>query len=110
MKKRVRLPDRQEILDRLSTVDDDPFFTENFYPIIAKYEKRELDATGILIMFVMNIHEFCKDYPSISNDILYNMLPNFADALIDDKKVKKEVKRKYREAIEAIEGNRQEEH
>lgn len=100
---RVTLPkDPQEIVQRLKTRNDENTLVEKLYPIIANSAGRELVAPGIVIMFMLAIHDFMQNgYPPVIERVLILNIPSWIDALIDDKEVAETAKQWLNEAVDS---------
>ena len=98
------LPDVQEIMKRLQSLDmgANEYMAERFYPLIAQEAGRELVAQGIVMMLTLKIYDFtASGYPPVMSNILHMYVPQFIDALVDDKEVAEEAKRFHQEAMDA---------
>ena len=86
--KTINLPsDPQEIIRRLTSVNDEDTLVSRFYPMIAKDAGRQLVAEGVVIMFNLASYDFCQGYPPMISTLIQMQIPRWIDALIDDKEV-----------------------
>jgi len=98
----ITLPDAKEIMNRLTKAYDDAYMAERFYPLIAQEAGHELVAKGIVMMLTLKIHDFvASGYPPVMTGILHMYVPQFIDALVDDKDVAEESKRFHKEAMDS---------
>lgn len=96
----ITLPDAEEIVARLKKAYNDSYMAERFYPLIAQEAGRELVAQGVVLMLSLKIHDFvASGYPPVMTGILHMYVPQFIDALVDDKDVAEEAKRFHQEAM-----------
>lgn len=102
--KKIFLPEKEEILERLKKADDgmSGYFSEKFYPLIAQYGSgRVLTTSGVILMLVQSINDFAKDSPLLAG-VLYDRVPNYIDALIDDKGVAVQAKQEFAIALASV--------
>ena len=102
--KKIFLPEKEEILERLKKVDLEmsEYFSERFYPLIAQNGSgRALTTSGVILMLVQSINEFAKDSPLLAG-VLYDRVPNYIDALVDDKVVAVRAKKEFATALASV--------
>lgn len=98
----ITLPNAQEIVSRLTKAYDDAYMAERFYPLIAQEAGRELVAEGVVMMLALKIHDFvASGYPPVMTGILHMYVPQFIDALVDDKDVAETAKTFHKEAMDS---------
>lgn len=97
----VKLPNREEMLKRLLKVSDESHFQERFYPILLQSAERELVAQGVVMMLTLAIHDYVQGMPPMMAGIVHMYVPQFIDALVDDKQVAEEAKAFHKEATNA---------
>lgn len=100
----VTLPNAQEIVKRLQSLDvgANDYMAERFYPLIAQEAGRELVAQGIVMMLTLKIYDFtASGYPPVMSNILHMYVPQFIDALVDDKEVAEAAKAFHQQAMDA---------
>ncbi len=101
----IILPDKEEIINRLKKVEMGVYnyMTEQFYPLIAQEGGRKLIARDVVIMLTIKIHYFVQScgYLPMMEGVLHMYVPQFIDALIDDKDVADQAKHLHQEAIDA---------
>lgn len=97
----VRMPNREEMLRRLVSVSDESHFQERFYPILLRSADRELVAQGIVMMFALAIHDYTQGMPPMMAGLVYMYVPQFIDALVDDKQIASDAKKFLQEAVDA---------
>ena len=95
--KTFTLPEAKEIVRRLSTVYDDEL-AQALYAYIADRAGRPLFALGIVTMFAQGIDTVSAGYAPVMKNIMQGFIPNWIDALVDDKEVAKEAKDYYEKA------------
>jgi len=100
--KTIVLPDRKEMLKRLVAVSDESHFQERFYPILAQSAGRELVASGVVMMLTLAIHDYTKGMPPMMAGLVHMYVPQFIDALVDDKEVAEQAKVFHKEAMDAV--------
>lgn len=98
--KTFTLPDSKEIVRRLSTVYDDEL-AQALYAYIADRAGRPLFSLGIVTMFAQGIDTVSAGYAPVMKNIMQSYIPNWIDALVDDKEVAKEAKDYYEKANNA---------
>lgn len=76
-----------DVIDRMSTVNDESNLVTDFYPRIARASGTDKNAYGINMVLLLAIHDFATQYPPIVGGILMLEVPRWIDALIDDKEV-----------------------
>jgi len=86
----TRLPDADDMLRRLISVDDNPHKREKFYPIILKNAGRELAGMGVVNMFVFAIHDYTQGMPPFMAVMLFDQIDDYVQALVDDEQAKAE--------------------
>jgi hypothetical protein len=96
--KTVTLPNAEEIVRRLSSVDADPYTIQNFYPLIAQHANQEKNGFGLVVMIELAIHEVTKGMPAIVGKLMSRQLPRFIKALTDDQEVIADAMNMYNEA------------
>lgn len=116
--KAIILPDAEEMSKRLRRIRTDrsfknkkdkffkdkekleDAFEDKFYPIILKEAGKELNSAGVALMFAGAVRDYIKqvyhgekDTASLEAQALFaNRVPQYVDALIDDKTIAAEVK------------------
>ncbi len=100
----VTLPSAEEIMSRLMKMDmgANDYMAERFYPLIAQEAGRELVAQGIVMMLALKIYDFVSSgYPPVMSSILHLYVPQFIDALVDDKEIAEQAKQIHQEVMDA---------
>ncbi|HSX14815.1 MAG TPA: hypothetical protein VLE72_02795 [Candidatus Saccharimonadales bacterium] len=82
--KTIRLPERDDMLQRLTGVMDDPHAVERFYPLILRSAGRELNGMGVVNMVALAIEDYCNGMPPVVKSAVYMNLRRYVTALIDD--------------------------
>ncbi len=57
------LPEHDDMLRRLLSVEDEPHMVERFYPLILKYAGQKRAGGGIVMMFALAIADYTKPLP-----------------------------------------------
>ena len=86
----ITLPNAQGIMERLQKVDmgANEYMAERFYPMVSQEAGHELIAQGVVMMLTLKIHNFMtQGYPPAMEVIMQMYVPQFIDALVDDKEV-----------------------
>lgn len=89
---KTKLPERDDMFRRLVQVADMEDLKENFYPKLIESAGRELVSSGVIIMFVGAIHDYAKIQGGTAGILLYQLLPDYIDAIVDDEEVAKSAK------------------
>ncbi len=91
-KKRITLPEREEMLRRLVAANDEPHYQEGLYPLLLKNAGQQRIAGGVVTMFALAIADYTKDMPGTMRSLVFMSVPDLIDALVDDKEVADEAK------------------
>jgi hypothetical protein len=89
--KRITLPERDEMLRRLTGVIDVDYVTQNFYPLLLKDAGEPKTAAGLALMFQLAIFDYAADKPAPVKRTLNVAVPRFLAALTDDADFQREV-------------------
>ena len=89
---RITLPDHDEMLRRLVSARDNPHYQERFYPLLLQNAGQEKVSMGVVMMFTLAIHDYGQGMPPMVTNLVMRDVPDFIDALIDDKTVAQEAK------------------
>lgn len=84
----TRLPEKEDMLARLISVNDDSHAVEQFYPLILKDAGRELVGSGVVLMLHLAIHDYTEGMPPFMGALIQMSLKGYVEALIDDPEVK----------------------
>ncbi len=90
--KKVRLPNKDEMLAILITVDDAQLLQERFYPLLLELAGRELGAQSLAIGIALATGEYMKGMTSGMPIYIMTLRPALVDGILDDKKFAAEVK------------------
>lgn len=96
----IILPDREEMLRRLVAVNDSSHYQERFYPILLKQAGQERVAEGIVLMLSLAVHEYTAGMHHQMANLLFMEVPDFIDALIDDKEAAEKTKVMWEEVLQ----------
>ena len=83
--RKIALPSKEEMLEKLITVDDNIRVQKEFYPYLLQKAGKEMSPKGYVVMFRIALSEFEKKFSSQERAVLQAETPFFIDALIDDK-------------------------
>ena len=84
----IKLPgDPQEITRRLTAVCNESSVVRKLYPQIASMAGQELNYQGVILTLVLAWSDFSEQYPPPLGAVLWLYVPDWIDALIDDKEV-----------------------
>lgn len=83
-------PDCDDMLVRLKTVIDEPYYSEGFYPFILKYAGDRTNGMGVVVALALAVEDYCHDRQPIIRNLIYMTLHDFVDALIDDAEVRRD--------------------
>lgn len=97
---------REEIIHRLRTVNDDGDMVARLYPGIASYAGQELLPQGIVLMLELAAQDYGQQYPPPMGAIVRLFIPRWIDALIDDKEVAEAAKQFLNEIEEKVKEDR----
>ena len=97
--KTIVLPTREDMLRRLIAVRDNSHYQERFYPILLKAAGQRRVAQGVVMMFTLAIHDYTQGLPPMMANLVYMDVPEFIDALVDDKEVAEEAKTFLEQAL-----------
>jgi hypothetical protein len=96
----ITLPNREEMLKRLLLVDADGYLVEKFYPLLLKDAGRQLVAKGVVMLFIQTLHDYTDGMPPMMWSVMFSRVPDYIDALVDDKEVATEAKAFLQEAMD----------
>ncbi|MFF4188177.1 hypothetical protein ACFYZ9_33780 [Streptomyces sp. NPDC001691] len=83
------LPDHDEIMRRLRSVDDEPNMNQRFYPLIAKKAGATLNGRGIALTMRLAVATYVGGgMPPMMAGLLERLLPAWVEALVDDAAVR----------------------
>lgn len=82
----IVLPDAEEIVKRLAKVYDDEL-AQRLYAKVAQRAGEEKVAEGVVMIFTLSIYDVCQGYPPMIQSLMFNFVPMWIDALLDDKEV-----------------------
>lgn len=97
----ITLPNHEEMLGRLLKISDETHLKEGLYPILLESAGQTRVAGGVVITLALAIHDYTEGLPPAMANLLYKQVPDFIDALIDDKEVAEQAKKFFQEAITA---------
>lgn len=105
--KTVQLPsDPEDIIRRLSSVNDENNIVEKLYPEIASYAGLELLPMGFAMMIMLAAYNFGLQYPPPMGSIVLQFIPLWIDALVDDKEGAETAKQYLKQAEDKAEAQR----
>lgn len=78
------LPDHDELLRRLVSVDDTSHMINGFYPHITKAAGRELTGMGVVMLLHLAVADYTADFPSAMSAVVLLRLEAFTRAVVTD--------------------------
>ena len=89
-----KLPPKEEMLKRLIKVKDDPYARENFYPILTGHANEQQGGIGIVLMlqYAICLAYYGKHPQPLLGAEVNKLMPEFIDALCDDKGIATQAK------------------
>lgn len=91
--KKIIFPDRDEMLRRLLSINDDLDARLKFYPMLLRSAGKEINAIGIVYQLVVAIHDYTSSIDILkSKKEIYEEVIRSIDVLVEDKDVADEVK------------------
>ena len=91
------LPNADEMLRRLRGVDQWPALMNNFYPALLEAAGATLNSHGVVMLLLNGTAVMDQKVDPRVSTPLYGMIPNFIDALVDDKAIASEAKNYWEE-------------
>ena len=88
----ITLPDREEMLQRLLQVNGGNHVRQGLYPILLNHAGQEKVALGIPTMFALAISAYSSGMPTVMAGMVWDYVPAWIDALVDDQEVAAEAK------------------
>jgi len=88
----ITLPDREEMLRRLRTVSANSDLSKRFYPILLQHAEQNRVVVGIVMMFSVAVNDYTTGMPTGVEMAVWNYVPAWIDALVDDQDVAAEAK------------------
>ncbi|MEU4506788.1 hypothetical protein [Streptomyces sp. NPDC024089] len=86
----ITLPDHDELLRRLKSVDDSPEKIAKFYPAITDRAGSTLNGTGIAVTLALGAKKYLDGQPQIVSAVVMRELPEYVCAIVDDPRVRQE--------------------
>src|SRR5580704_11333102 len=83
---RIVMPDAQEMLRRLSGVDDGPELVSKLYPLIARCAGERKAGAGVAYVVLLAVSEFAAGRPGVQAST-QGRTREFVASLIEDKEV-----------------------
>jgi hypothetical protein len=81
------LPDRAELLRRVTAVDNDPHIVEKFYPHILEHASQEKTGLGVALALALAAANYTADLPEVLGRVIEVRLPSYVRAIVDDPQV-----------------------
>jgi hypothetical protein len=79
----VLLPSKKEMLSRLLKANDDPRYSELYYPRLLRHAGKECSPKGVVLILQLEILKLPYEFQTIMNELTAR-LDNFIDALVED--------------------------
>jgi len=80
----VTLPERDDMLARLTAVIDVPHTVRGFYPLLLEHAGQAKTPEGVALMFLLAVGDYATTQPVASQRTLYIALPLMVAAIVDD--------------------------
>ena len=96
--KTFSLPPKEEMLQRLLKVSDNPYTKDKFYPLLTKHGGEQKTAMGVVLMLELAIRDYTQGM-AVTVKLLGMHIPHFIDALCPAEEFAKEVKAIYKQAM-----------
>jgi len=99
--KRITLPGREEMLERLSKVCDVDHTRQKFFPKLLQHAGEEKVAQGVVMLLALAIHDYTDGMPPMMASLMYMSAPQYIDALVTDPEVAEAAKAFLNEVLTA---------
>lgn len=101
MEKTIVMPSKEEMMTRLKLVHSEKHVVERLYPEFLNLAEAKATGSGVVLSLSLSIGDYCKGLGNASmvEDILFQYIPNWIIALIDDKEVLKEAQDFWNSAL-----------
>jgi hypothetical protein len=86
----ITLPDRDDMLARLTSVMDDPHMTRGLYPKLLEQAGTQKTPRGVALMWALAVHDYTTGMPPVVQMTTSMLAPAFVRALIDDEAARAE--------------------
>lgn len=93
----ISLPNKEEMLQRLTALDADPHLQQKLYPLLLKNAGREKYPLGVVILLNLALNDYTENNPPEVAATVSLRAPQFIDALVPDSKKADEVKQLWRQ-------------
>lgn len=84
----ITLPERDDMLRRLTAVDNTDHMIAGLYPLILKGAGQPKTALGVILLIQLAIFDYCAGLPPVMGLALGMRLSEYVAALIDDEDVR----------------------
>ncbi len=95
------LPSREEMLQRLLKVDDNPHSQQRFYPLLTRHAGEQKVAVGVVMMIQLAIYNYTEGMPAMMAQLLNMRMDDWIDALCPDEEIAAEAKAFHKQSMAA---------
>jgi len=95
----IKISQSGEMLKKLIKAMDMDDLKNNFYPLLLVHAEKELTIPQFVILLIEDVREYCKDKPAITFFVIFDIIPEFIDAMVDDKKAAEDIKTIFAKVI-----------
>jgi hypothetical protein len=86
----ITLPERDDMLARLTAIDDEQHLVRRFYPKILKAAGQQRAAGGVVMLVQLAIVDYMEGMPAVLGQVMMLRRDQFVLALIDDETARAE--------------------
>lgn len=94
----ITLPKKEEMLERLLKVNKSKSMREDFYPFLLDHAEERRTVSGMVVWIMAAIDDYTQEMEPIVKTYVYKQMPEFIDALVDDKEEAQDLKSLIQEA------------
>lgn len=80
----VTIPAAEELLRRLTAIDNEPHLMERFYPLLMPLAGQRQTGEGIALALALAVRDYTKEMPRVMSVVMYMQMQNFLPAFTDD--------------------------
>jgi hypothetical protein len=99
--KTFNLPSKEEMLERLLKVDNNPHAQQKFYPMLTKHGGKQTMAMGVVLTLQLAIHDYTQGMPAMMVSLLNMRMNDYIEALCPDEEIAAEAKTFFEQAMAA---------
>ena len=86
----IVLPERDDMLARLTAVDDTPHTVSGLYPMLLEHAGQDKTPEAVALMFILASGDYTEGQPPASRRTLDITLPLLVAAIVDDEDARRE--------------------